>query len=56
MSESAERNFINRLYIGKHYNIDSREMTLIEYLTCIKELKENANSNANKYDTSDADY
>lgn len=46
MSESAERNFLNRLYIGKAFAIDSRTMTLIEYLTCIKELKERGNGNS----------
>jgi len=54
MSESAERNFLNSLYIGKIFGLDSRQMTLIEYLTCIKELKDRGNTNS-KYGGSDAD-
>ena len=54
MSMSAERNFLNRLYIGKIFGVDSRNMTLIEYLTCIKELKDRGNTNS-EYGRSDAD-
>jgi hypothetical protein len=42
MMNAARQNFLNIIYVGRHYNLDAKRLSLLEYLDLITEMN-NAN-------------
>jgi len=50
MNESSRQSFLNLIYVGRHFGLDAKRLSLIEYMDLIAEMsRQNVKNNADDY-------